>query len=80
MKINGKIIIYSTLILIVLLILFLNLGVISLNSDKSSQITTSETNQNIPEKCQVPSGQNIDSWKEHLGHHTETQDCLKYFD
>jgi len=34
---------------------------------------------NIPEKCRVPAGQDIDSWKEHLGHHSETKDCLKYF-
>ncbi|NCN99405.1 hypothetical protein GW923_04480 [Candidatus Pacearchaeota archaeon] len=35
---------------------------------------------NIPEKCRVPSGQDLGSWKEHLGHHAETQECLKYFD
>ena len=34
---------------------------------------------NIPEKCQLPAGQDINAWKEHLGHHAETQDCLQYF-
>lgn len=34
---------------------------------------------NIPQKCQPPAGQDLASWKEHLGHHAETRDCLKYF-
>ena len=33
----------------------------------------------IPEKCRVPAGQDANSWKEHLGHHADTQECLKYF-
>ena len=33
----------------------------------------------MPEKCRLPSGQNVESWKEHLGHHSETRDCLEYF-
>lgn len=33
----------------------------------------------MPEKCKLPSGQNIESWKEHLGHHSETKECLQYF-
>ena len=82
MEINGKAVVYSILILLVLLLLSISLGIINLNSDKSAQSVTSsrsETNQNMPEKCKVPTGQDIKSWKEHLGHHSETQDCLKYF-
>ena len=33
----------------------------------------------IPEKCRVPAGQDVNSWKEHLGHHAETKECLKYY-
>lgn len=33
----------------------------------------------MPEKCKLPSGQNLESWKEHLGHHSETKECLQYF-
>ena len=33
----------------------------------------------IPEKCRPQSGQDINSWKEHLGHHQETKECLEYF-
>ena len=79
MEINVKTIIYSILILFILFLLSVSLGIINLKSDKSSQSVTSETNQNIPEECQAPSGQDIESWKEHLGHHAETKDCLKYF-
>ncbi len=35
--------------------------------------------KNIPEKCKVPAGQDVASWKEHLGHHAETKECLEYF-
>ncbi|MEK6792940.1 MAG: hypothetical protein AABX96_05285 [Nanoarchaeota archaeon] len=79
MEINGKAIIYSILILLVLFLLSVSTGLIDLKSSKSAQSTASETSQDIPEKCQVPSGQDIKSWKEHLGHHAETKDCLKYF-
>ena len=34
---------------------------------------------NIPENCRPPAGQDIASWKEHLGHHEDTKECLKYF-
>ena len=33
----------------------------------------------IPEKCRLPAGQDVEAWKEHLGHHEETKECLKYF-
>ena len=79
MEISGKAIIYSIIFLLVLFLLFVSLGIINLSLDKSTQSAKGEINQNMPEKCQVPSGQDIKSWKEHLGHHAETQDCLKYF-
>ncbi len=79
MEIKGKTIVYSILILFILFLLSVSLGIINLKSDKSPQSAIGEINQDIPEKCQVPSGQDIESWKEHLGHHAETKDCLKYF-
>ncbi len=33
----------------------------------------------MPEKCQMPAGTTPEKWKEHLGHHAETQECLKYY-
>ena len=35
--------------------------------------------ENIPENCRPPAGQDVESWKEHLSHHPETKECLKYF-
>lgn len=42
-------------------------------------IGSGDSLSNIPEQCRVPAGQDVNSWKEHLGHHAETKDCLKYF-
>lgn len=33
----------------------------------------------VPVECQPPPGQDLQSWKEHLGHHQETKYCLQYF-
>mgnify|MGYP001558944277 CR=1 FL=1 len=32
-----------------------------------------------PQECRPPEGQDIDSWKEHLGHHENTKYCLEYY-
>ena len=71
---NKKIITYIVIGIIILLLLFSSFGMIKFNSN-----TNSESSNNIPEKCRVPQGQDIESWKEHLGHHAETKDCLQYF-
>ncbi|GEM_PF-5551623 len=42
-------------------------------------IQNSFDSDGIPQECRTPAGQDTASWKEHLGHHTETKDCLKYF-
>lgn len=42
-------------------------------------INSGDSLSNIPEKCRVPVGQDVESWKEHLGHHAETRECLNYF-
>ncbi|MBS3155464.1 hypothetical protein J4404_03120 [Candidatus Woesearchaeota archaeon] len=44
-----------------------------------SQTKASSNYSNIPEKCRPSDGQDIASWKEHLSHHAETEDCLQYF-
>ena len=34
----------------------------------------------IPSNCRLPEyDENVDKWVEHLGHHQETQECLKYY-
>lgn len=77
MEIKGKVILYGALILVVILLLSVSLGVFDLSKNKTQSV--SKETGGIPEKCQIPEGEEIDSWKEHLGHHAETKDCLKYF-
>ena len=72
---NKKVIIYIVIGLLVLLLILKNFGLINLNGE-----TISGDYGNLPEKCRLPQGQDIESWKEHLGHHAETQDCLRYFE
>jgi len=69
---NKKIIVYIVIGLIVFLLILSSFSMINFNSNTSG-------NSNMPEKCRKPEGQDIESWKEHLGHHAETQECLKYF-
>jgi len=79
-KINAKMIIYGLLIVFVLLLLLINFGIIGSNFGKSAITNSGEKNYNdFPEKCRPPAGQDINSWKEHLSHHEETQECLNYF-
>lgn len=90
--INGKVI---AVIVILLLLIVSTFGMFFLGKMTSassskpateykgiSGLANTQTDSkyaDLPEKCRVPAGQDIASWKEHLGHHAETQDCLKYF-
>ena len=47
------------------------------HGDTASQPSSSYST--IPANCRPPTGQDIASWKEHLGHHEDTKACLKYF-
>jgi len=78
-KINGKAI---AVIVILLLLLVGTFGMFILGSSDSNMGSVAQAggaSGDMPEKCRLPAGQDVDSWKEHLGHHSETQDCLKYF-
>ena len=82
MEISGKAILYGILITLVLLLLLMSFGVINFNFGKTTGAAGNTANgeySSIPEKCRPPSGESISAWKEHLGHHTDTQECLKYF-
>ena len=68
-----------TVFIVVLMMVSFGAAHIGANSSINGN-TVSEEDSGMPEKCKVPSGQDINSWKEHLGHHAETQECLKYFD
>jgi hypothetical protein len=71
------------IILIVIAILtafFLIFSIVNLNKGTPSIKTSPNSDKyaSIPEKCR-PDGQDIESWKQHLSHHEETKDCIRYF-
>ena len=79
---NKKLIIYGIVIVLVLLLTFISSGVLkvkNLDKEANSNSVSSKSYDNLPEKCKPPPGYTEELWKEHLGHHAETQDCLKYF-
>ena len=52
----------------------------SINGNAAADVLQSSGDySNIPEKCRPPAGYDVNSWKEHLGHHADTKECLKYF-
>ena len=80
--ISGKTIV---VVLVLLLLLISTLGMFALKSSLhnynsgAANAQTDNTYSDLPEKCRLPAGQDVSAWKEHLGHHAETQDCLNYF-
>lgn len=68
---------YGVLTFSVILLAMASFGLAHFGSINGKQIVG--TSDEIPEKCRLPAGQDLASWKEHLGHHAETQDCLQYF-
>lgn len=74
-----KVILWVALIVVLSLLLLTNLGFKITRNNNGSGSNSNGYSGNIPEKCRVPAGQDLESWKEHLGHHADTQECLKYF-
>jgi len=73
---------YGVMTVFVLLLATTSFGFVhmgKINVLDGNVVGYTEDSDNIPEKCKLPNGQDLNSWKEHLGHHAETQDCLKYF-
>ena len=79
-KINSKVI---AVIVILLLLLFGTFGMFILKSSPNNTGSVAAQSDSIsgdmPEKCRLPAGQDVEAWKEHLGHHEEIKECLKYF-
>jgi len=78
---DKKLILYGIVIALILFLLLISLEVIRINLGKEINSNSVNTGNydNLPEKCKPTSGYTEESWKEHLGHHAQTQDCLKYF-
>jgi len=82
MEINKNTILYSVLVILIILLLLASLGIINFNLGKATTTTKNTASgdyNNLPEKCRPPARQDINSWKEHLGHHADLQECFKYF-
>lgn len=77
MEINGKTILYGTIILLIIGLLLFSFKIIfsTPKNQDSDQVSYSD----IPNKCRPPKGESISSWKDHLSHHAETRRCLQYF-
>lgn len=75
---DWKSFIYGIFTMLIVLLAMASFGFAHIGNNYTSDVATVNT-ADIPEKCQVPAGQDSTSWKEHLGHHPETQECLKYF-
>ncbi len=51
----------------------------SQNNTESVATQSDSVSGDIPKKCRLPAGQDVNSWKEHLGHHSDLKECLNYF-
>ena len=74
---DKKIIAYIMIGIIILLLILSSFGVLNFNSGRVS--TGNNDYSNLPQECRPPAGQDIEAWKEHLGHHQNTLYCLEYY-
>lgn len=76
---EWKSFVYGIITVLVLLLAMASFGYAHVGSINGNAVSGSVSGD-IPEKCKVPAGQDTASWKEHLGHHAETRECLQYFE
>ena len=78
---NKKIILYIVLFLVLAMLAFAAFSKFGTKTTTGNGATNEGNTDysNLPEKCRLPQGQDTESWKEHLGHHAETKECLEYF-
>ena len=79
-KMDKETIIIIIVVIIVIFAVLYTTGIISINIGKTgNSVAGRSTNGNMPQECQAPAGQDINAWKEHLGHHENTKYCLEYY-
>ncbi len=76
---DNKITAYIAAGIIILLLVLGSFGMIGFKGDKVKVSAGNADYSNLPEECKPPAGQEIEAWKEHLGHHSNTLYCLDYF-
>ena len=76
---KETIIVIAVVVLVLIAVLYAT-GIVSFNiGNKSGNANTEGSSGNMPEECKQPAGQDLNSWKEHLGHHENTKYCLDYY-
>ena len=75
-KQTKKIALWIAVIIALLLLIALSFNFISFNK---KQTNANSDYSNLPQECQKPDSQDLQSWKEHLGHHENTKFCLEYY-
>ena len=84
---NDKWIYTGAIILVALLVIGIIFGSAILNKNTAKDSGSNQINSelekyrsgSIPEECRLPEGQDLQGWKEHLGHHQNTLYCLDYY-
>lgn len=79
---NKKTILWIIVGIVLLLIILKSFNLISFGSNANSNSAgelEKYRSESIPEECRLPQNQNLESWKEHLGHHENTLYCLDYY-
>lgn len=78
---DWKSFVYGAISMTLLLLITISLGFAHIGSVNGKVVADSSSGNygDIPEKCRPQAGYDLESWKEHLGHHADTQECLKYF-
>ena len=67
-------------VLILLGSLFVGFGKMSGKTVEENDDLSYYRSEEIPEECRLPNYENeLDGWKEHLGHHENTWYCLDYY-
>lgn len=77
---ENKILVIGAIILVLLLVL----GVFLKSNSNGNSIAGSDLekyrSEKIPQECRLPENNNdLNAWKEHLGHHQNTLYCLDYY-
>lgn len=79
-KLENKFI-YIGILIIFVFVIIISFKFPNSNNEKIGNLNLSKyRSEDIPEECRLPEYENnVESWKEHLSHHEETEHCLGYY-
>lgn len=77
---DKKTLLYIAIGIFLLFLILSSFGIINIgNIGKNAGNVVNGDYSSLPEECRKPAGQDIEAWKEHLGHHQNTLYCLEYY-